>query len=58
MIPLTMPVVNKEMKEIAARVLGDEMLVGGESVIKFEESFAKYVGTDYAVSTNSGSSAL
>lgn len=58
MIPLTMPVVNKEMKETAAHVLGNEMLVGGESVIKFEESFAKYVGTDYAISTNSGSSAL
>jgi hypothetical protein len=40
MIPLTMPVVNKEMKETAAHVLGNEMLVGGESVIKFEESFA------------------
>jgi len=51
-------VVNKEMKETAVRVLENEMLVGGESVINFEESFAKYVGTDYAVSTNSGSSAL
>lgn len=46
------------MKETAVRVLENEMLVGGESVINFEESFAKYVGTDYAVSTNSGSSAL
>jgi perosamine synthetase len=53
-----MPVLNREMKEIAMHVLENEMLVGGESVIKFEEEFAKYVGTDYAVSTNSGSSAL
>jgi perosamine synthetase len=53
-----MPVINKEMKETAVHVLENEMLVGGESVIKFEEVFAKYVGTDYAVSTNSGSSAL
>jgi perosamine synthetase len=53
-----MPIIDKEMKEKAILVLENEMLVGGESVIKFEEEFAKYVGTDYAVSTNSGSSAL
>jgi dTDP-4-amino-4,6-dideoxygalactose transaminase len=46
------------MKESAMHVLDNEMLVGGESVIKFEEDFAKYVRTDYAISTNSGSSAL
>lgn len=53
-----MPILTKEMKKCALEVLDNEMLVGGESVIKFEEVFAKYVGTDYAVSTNSGSSAL
>lgn len=58
MIPLTLPVLNKEMKDSAMHALDNEMLVGGESVAKFEEDFAKYVGTDYAVSTNSGSSAL
>jgi perosamine synthetase len=46
------------MKNAAVQVLENEMLVGGESVFKFEEDFAKYIGTDYAVSTNSGSSAL
>src|SRR5919106_1509793 len=46
------------MKEAAVQVLDNEMLVGGESVFKFEEDFSKYVGTDYAISTNSGSSAL
>jgi perosamine synthetase len=30
----------------------------GESVYKFEEEFAKYCGTKYAISTNSGTSAL
>jgi perosamine synthetase len=53
-----MPVINKEMKKAAIQVLENEMLVGGESVLKFEEDFAKYIGTDYAISTNSGSSAL
>ena len=46
------------MKRVALEILQNEMLVGGESVIKFEQEFAKYIGTDYAVSTNSGSSAL
>jgi len=58
LIPLTVPVMTKEMKEAAVHALENEMLVGGESVLKFEEDFAKYIGTDYAVSTNSGSSAL
>ena len=53
-----MPVINKEMKKAAIQVLENEMLVGGESVFKFEQDFAKYIGTDYAISTNSGSSAL
>ena len=46
------------MKESAIRAFDNEMLVGGESVYKFEEAFSRYIGTDYAVSTNSGSSAL
>ena len=46
------------MKNSAVYALDNEMMVGGESVNRFEESFAKYIGTDYAVSTNSGSSAL
>jgi len=46
------------MKRVALEILQNEMLVGGESVVKFEQEFAKYIGTDYAVSTNSGSSAL
>ena len=49
---------TKEMKDAAIHVLENDMMVGGESVVKFEEEFAKYIGTDYAVSTNSGSSAL
>ena len=31
---------------------------GGDEVQKFEEKFAKYVGTKYAISVNSGTSAL
>jgi len=56
-IPLASPVIDEEMKAAALAAL-DEKLVMGESVIKFEEEFAKYSGTRYAVSTNSGTAAL
>jgi perosamine synthetase len=58
LIPLTMPVFNKDMEDAAINSLNNEKMVGGESVYKFEEKFAKYVGTDYAVSLNSGSSGI
>lgn len=57
-IPLAKPIVNKEMIEAAINALQNEKLVLGESVYKFEEEFAKYLGVDFAVSVNSGSTAL
>lgn len=56
-IPLAWPVIDAEMKAVALAAL-DEKLVMGESVFKFEEEFAKYCGTKYAISTNSGTAAL
>lgn len=56
-IPLALPIIDDEMKAAALSAL-DEKLVMGESVFKFEEEFAKYCGTKYAVSTNSGTTAL
>jgi perosamine synthetase len=46
------------MEEAAINALNNEMLVGGESVNRFEDEFAHYIGTDYAAAVNSGSSAL
>jgi len=57
-IPLGMPVFDKEMEEAAVAALRNERFVLGESVYKFEEEFAKYCGTKYAVSTSSGTEAL
>jgi perosamine synthetase len=57
-IPLAKPVFDREMEEVAVEALRNERFVLGESVWKFEEEFAKYCGTDYAVSTNSGTDAL
>ena len=58
MIPLTTPVFTKQMQDAAADALSNDMLVGGENVLQFEEEYAKYIGTDYAMTVNSGSSAL
>lgn len=49
---------TEEMKDAAINALENETFVGGESVIKFEEEFARYVGTKFAVAVSSGNSAL
>jgi perosamine synthetase len=57
-IPLMRPVVDEEMLQAALFSLQNEKLVMGESVLKFEEEFAKYCGVRYGVSTGSGTAAL
>ena len=57
-IPPASPVFNKEMEEAAINALRNERFILGESVDKFEEEFARYVGTDFAVSVSSGTNAL
>ncbi len=57
-IHLANPVIDAEMKAAALSALENEMMVMGESVYKFEEEFAQYCSTKYAVSTASGTAAL
>ena len=57
-IPFFVQEFTDEMEEAVIHTLRNESFVGGESVTKFEEEFAKYTGTKYAVSINSGNSAL
>jgi len=57
-IPFFVQEFTNEMKEAAIDALRNELFVNGESVSKFEEEFARYIGTKYAVSVNSGNSAL
>ena len=57
-IPFFIQEFTDEMEEAAIHALRNESFVGGESVTKFEEEFAKYIGTKYAVSVSSGNSAL
>jgi perosamine synthetase len=57
-IPLGQPIFDKEMEAAAVSALQNERFVLGESVHKFEEEFAKYCGTDHAISVSSGTDAL
>ena len=57
-IPFFVQEFTEEMEDAAIHALRNESFVGGESVSKFEEEFARYTGTKYAVSVNSGNSAL
>jgi len=57
-IPFFVQEFTEEMENAALEALRNESFVGGESVLKFEEEFARYTGTKYAVSVNSGNSAL
>lgn len=53
------PQIGQEEKEAMLQVFADEeILVQGEQVYKFEEEFAEYIGTRYAVAVNSGTDAL
>ena len=58
MIPFFVPEFTKEMENAAINALKNEKFVMGESVTKFEEEFARYIGTKYAISVNSGNAAL
>ena len=57
-IPFFVQEFTQEMEDAAIHALRNESFVGGESVIKFEEEFAKYTGTKYAASVSSGNGAL
>ena len=57
-IPFFVQEFTDEMEDAAIHALRNESFVGGESVIKFEEEFARYTGTKYAASVSSGNGAL
>jgi perosamine synthetase len=58
MIPLMKPDIENGEIEAAVESLKHDKYVLGESVIKFEENFALYMGSKHAVSVNSGTSGL
>jgi dTDP-4-amino-4,6-dideoxygalactose transaminase len=57
-IPVSKPTVTEEMLQAMTDALRNERMVLGESVFKFEEEFARFTGTDHAISVSSGTDAL
>jgi len=57
-VTLGNPAFLPDMEEAAIQALRNDRYVGGENVAKFEEEFARFVGTKFAVSTASGTAAL
>ena len=57
-IPSFISEVTGDMINAALSAFQNEKFILGESVFKFEEEFADYIGTKYAIAVNSGSSAL
>jgi dTDP-4-amino-4,6-dideoxygalactose transaminase len=58
MIPIAKPSIGKEEERAVAGVLKSGRLAQGKMVERFEEAFAKYCGTKYAIATDNGTSAL
>jgi len=58
MIPLARPDVSEKEIEAVVKVLRTPYLSLGPKLVEFEEKLAEYVGVNYAVAVNSGTSAL
>jgi dTDP-4-amino-4,6-dideoxygalactose transaminase len=57
-IPIAKPMIGEEEKRAVLEVLSSGMLAQGAKVREFEEKFAEYIGTRYAIATSSGTTAL
>src|SRR4030042_3774150 len=57
-IPISRPLVGKEEEKAVLEVVRSGNLAQGKKVKQFEEAFARYCGTKYAVATSNGTTAL
>jgi len=57
-IPIASPIIGEEEIEEVVKVLRSGFIAQGPKVAEFEEKFAEYIGTKYAVATSSGTTAL
>ena len=57
-VPIAAPEVSAAAKEAVTDVLDSGMIADGEHVREFEAAFADYAGTDHAIATSSGTTAL
>jgi perosamine synthetase len=58
MIPVSKPFIGEEEKKAVLEVMDSGMIVQGPRTAKFEEEFAKVIGTKHAIATSSGTTAL
>ena len=58
MINIAKPVIGEEEIKAVINVLNSGILAQGKNILEFEENFAKYIGTNYAAATSSGTTAL
>jgi perosamine synthetase len=58
MIPVLRPTYTEKIKKELCEVLDSGWTGFGPKTIEFEKKFAEYVGSKYAIATNSGTSAL
>ena len=58
MIPIAKPIIGEDEINAVIEVLRSGNIAEGQKVKDFEEAFAKFSGTSYAVAVNSGTAAL
>ena len=58
MIPISSPQMDEESIQSVVNVLRSGSLAQGKKVEEFEEAFASYIGTKYAIATSNGTTAL
>ncbi|MEK6715184.1 MAG: DegT/DnrJ/EryC1/StrS family aminotransferase [Candidatus Omnitrophota bacterium] len=57
-IPLARPYFDKEEETVISSVIRSKWVMQGPRVAEFEEKFANYIGSKYAVAVSSGTAAL
>jgi perosamine synthetase len=57
-IPLSKPLMGEEEKKAVADVIDSGMYAQGEKVKEFEQEFADYIGTKYAIATSNGTAGI
>ena len=57
-IPFHRPHITKQELDAVSKTIQSEWLTMGPTTLEFEKSFKEYIGSDYAISLNSGTAAL
>ncbi len=57
-VPIAKPIIGEEEIENVVEVLKSGMIAQGPKVAEFEQKFADWIGTKYAIAVNSGTAAL